>query len=109
MGRADVVRLRDIADAVHQIRVFRTRLRTSDADVDVVRSAILYHLVIIGEAARGMTAETRQAIPAVPWSDLVALRNVLTHEYFNVSVTRIEELLDRHLDALDAALRGSLM
>lgn len=108
MGRADAVRLRDIADAVHQIRVFRARLGATDADVDLVRSAILYHLVIIGEAARGMAPESRQAIPGVPWSDLVALRNVLTHEYFNVSVARIEELLDRHLDALDAALPTSL-
>ena len=41
---------------------------------------------IIGEAARGITDELREAHPEVPWRRMVAMRNVLIHGYFAIDV-----------------------
>lgn len=42
-------------------------------------------LQIIGEAARSMSKETHQKYPQIPWQDIIDFRNLLVHEYFNVS------------------------
>jgi len=36
---------------------------------------------IIGEAARRVSATTRQLRTEIPWSDLIGQRNILAHEY----------------------------
>lgn len=49
------------------------------------RSAVLYELAVIGEAAGRVSAETRAHHPEVPWAEVVGFRNVVVHEYFGVS------------------------
>ena len=46
---------------------------------------------IVGEAARSVTSETRKRAETVPWSDIVAMRHRLVHDYRN---TRLEILWD---------------
>ena len=37
---------------------------------------------MIGEAARCLPTEIRDAIPEVAWSNVIGMRNILTHAYF---------------------------
>ncbi|MBI5288769.1 MAG: DUF86 domain-containing protein [Chloroflexi bacterium] len=46
---------------------------------------------IVGEAARAVSDETRKRAESVPWSDIVAMRHRLVHDYRN---TRLEILWD---------------
>lgn len=43
-------------------------------------------LEIIGEAASTVSAEGRAEYSAIPWRDMIAMRNRLIHGYFNVSL-----------------------
>lgn len=45
------------------------------------RNAVERNLEIIGEAARCVSNETRENYPEILWKSLIALRNVLAHEY----------------------------
>ena len=51
---------------------------------DLVRSAILHKLTVIGEAAARVSAELKAQHPEVPWSDIVGFRNIAVHAYFSV-------------------------
>jgi uncharacterized protein with HEPN domain len=52
-----------------------------------VRSATLYHLILMGEAASRISSECRDAHPDLPWREMVGLRNRLIHGY---SETRLD-------------------
>jgi uncharacterized protein with HEPN domain len=38
---------------------------------------------IIGEAASKMSKDYQKAHPEIPWSAIIAMRNILIHSYFN--------------------------
>ena len=61
---------------------------------------------IIGEAARGLTEELRQAHPEVPWRQMVAMRNVLMHGYFDIDVDLVWSVAENDLPKLAAQIRA---
>ncbi len=72
----------DSADAISRFLAGRDR-ETFLAD-DLVRSAVLHKLAVIGEAAARLPQTFRSAHDGVPWSDVVAFRNIVVHSYFAV-------------------------
>lgn len=77
--------------------------RAFSAD-EVAQVWVVHHLEILGEAARGVSAELRAKHPEVPWSTLVAMRAVLVHQYFRVDVDRVWGTMERDLPPLRSAL-----
>jgi uncharacterized protein with HEPN domain len=61
---------------------------------------------IVGEAARGLTEELRQAHPEVPWRQMVAMRNVLIHGYFDVDIDLVWSVAQNDLPKLGAQVRA---
>lgn len=56
---------------------------------DELHDAIHRRLEIIGEAVRHIPQEFRNQYPDIPWKDIVGTRDILIHEYFEVSDERI--------------------
>jgi uncharacterized protein with HEPN domain len=97
LSRREELRLGDIREAIATIRahiaVGTFDRRTSDA--------ILYNLVVIGEAAAQISEETREGTPEIPWTKIVGLRNLIAHEYFRIDLEVIRAIVDQQLDQLD--------
>ena len=81
--RRDLQFLEDISEAAAAIERFvADSSEESFSGDEVVRSAVLHKLTVIGEAAARVTAELRERHPDLPWSDVVGFRNVVVHAYF---------------------------
>jgi len=65
-----------------------------------IQSAVSMKLEIIGEAARALSAECKQAHPEVPWRDIVGLRHRIVHEYFRLDLAVIWEILHKDVPEL---------
>jgi uncharacterized protein with HEPN domain len=51
-------------------------------DADELMGLALQHLVqIIGESARALSEDTRQAYPDIDWKAIIRMRHVLVHFY----------------------------
>ena len=99
MSRRDALRLSDIREAIATIRA-----HVADAAFDAKTSdAVLYNLVVIGEAVGQLSDETRARAPEVPWSRIRGLRNLITHQYFHVYLDIIKTIVADELDSLDHA------
>lgn len=81
----DAAALLDIVGAARRVAEFITGLDQSAFLKDHrTQDAVVRRLEIIGEAANRLTEPCRAASPAVPWSGLIGLRNVLAHQYDRV-------------------------
>jgi uncharacterized protein with HEPN domain len=45
---------------------------------------VIRNLEVLGEAARHIPDEVQERYPALPWTEMRAMRNVLSHAYFLV-------------------------
>lgn len=69
---------------------------------------MVYHLQIIGEAARQLSQATRDKQPELPWPELIGLRNVLVHRYFELQIDLLWEAITGDLPAITAGVRQLL-
>jgi len=67
--------------------------------------AVVRALEIIGEAARQIPENVRQANPEVQWREVAAMRNKLTHEYFGVNTKVVWRTVQEDLPGIIPSLR----
>ena len=104
--RSDAERLSDILTAAEAAVRFarpRSRLRTDD---DVLLAALTYQLIIIGEASRAISDEARAKFPALPWRQMVGMRNRVVHAYWSVASENVWGTVEIDLPGLIAQLRA---
>lgn len=68
------------------------------------QSAVMRPLEIIGEAARRVSEQTREAHPEIPWAQMIGLRNRLIHEYFRIDLRTVWETVQNDLRRLIALI-----
>lgn len=76
--------------------ISRAELETNDEKV----SAILYQITIIGEATKRLSPKIRQQHPEIPWRDIAGIRDILVHEYDQVDLDVIWDVVQSKLPEL---------
>lgn len=65
-----------------------------------LQDAVIRRLLIIGEAARRTSEETKQNLPKIPWTAINGMRNRLVHEYDDIDLDVIWDTLIKSLPIL---------
>lgn len=106
MSRSERERLRDIGDAIAAIKAHVARAQTNPAlrDDPLLHDALLYEFVVLGEAVKHISPDTRASGPDVPWQSVAGLRDLITHEYFSIEIDRILDIVEHDLPKLDEAI-----
>ena len=91
----------DMLCAAKHIREYTAGLQQSEflknrRDQD----AVLLRFTVLGESAKKVSLEYRQAHPEVPWWKITSFRNVVVHDYFNVDFQRVWSIADHDISAL---------
>ena len=101
----DDVLLRDMRDfAVKAVAATRLRQRHDLDSDDVFAAAMERFIEVIGEAASKVSDATREELPAIPWHEVVGMRNRLVHGYASVDHDVVWAVITADLPALVAAL-----
>ena len=83
--RREELYLTDMVEAADAISQFlRGVERDSFLCNDLLQSAVLQKLTIIGEGAARLPKEFRERHTEIEWSDIIAFRNIAVHAYFSV-------------------------
>lgn len=92
MPRSEQQRLQDMRDACERIAGFVRGMDIGQfrQDQRTIR-AVLYDLVVLGEAAKGVSLETRARISAVPWKAVAGMKDIATHQYHGIMVDLVWE------------------
>jgi len=101
--------LTDMLEAIEKIERYTAGLSFDQFEAnEIVLDAVVRNLEIIGEAARNVPPHVRAHHPGVPWEKMVAIRNVLIHEYSGVSVPTVWRTIKDDLPPLVPVLREVL-
>jgi len=93
-------RLRHIRSSIMYIEQFTADGEAAFRASRMIQHAVLYNLLVIGEASRALAIEVRQQLPEVEWKRIIGLRNILTHEYYSVDLDIIWGIISRRLHEL---------
>lgn len=86
MTERDELYLEHVLQAIARIERFTVGGRDVFFTDEMVQSAVIRQLEIIGEAVRNLSEELKAAETAVPWRDIAGTRDKLIHGYFNVKL-----------------------
>jgi uncharacterized protein with HEPN domain len=84
--RDDRERLRDILEAIERIDRYVLQGRQAFEENELIQAWYSQNLKIIGEASRALSPSIRIDHPEIPWSNMIGMRNILAHNYFEVDL-----------------------
>jgi uncharacterized protein with HEPN domain len=104
--RPDRLLLQDILDAIDEVLDVTPPTRAEfDAD-KLVRSHVLRHIQIIGEAVSRLSAELKESHPEVPWRSIAGMRHAIVHAYFEVDWNEVYGAATRDVPPLKSVIRA---
>jgi len=105
----DDVLLRDMRDHARKaVAAARSRSRAELDHDDVLAAALERFIEVVGEAASKVSQATRDAVPGIPWAEVIGMRNRLVHGYASVDHDVVWAVVLDDLPALLEALDGAL-
>ncbi len=96
----DEKRLRDILGAIKTIESYSVSSYDEFIADTKTQEAILYNLIIIGEAANQISDEFQEKHHTIPWSSMIGTRNIIVHGYDQVKLQIVWEILQGDLEHL---------
>ncbi len=101
-------RLEHIKKAIGDIEKFVEGIdQTFFCENDMLNNAVLLQFIIIGEAIVHVEKEKLDRYN-YPWYKVRAFRNIIAHEYFNIKLTAVWEIIQKDLQQLKTVVQTIL-
>ena len=96
--RDDLEKLLDIQEAIEKIdKYYDENKLILD---ELLQAAIIRYLEIIGEACRTLTEEMKKKSPETEWAKIIAFRNYIAHNYFDLDWNIVNKIIKEDIPIL---------
>lgn len=106
--RSDGERLLDILEAIEMIEARMPDNRLAFDQNDLLHIWFVHYLQIIGEAASRVSDELRQKNLQIPWEQMIGMRHILVHGYFEVDLDIVWSVVEKDLQDLKEQVQALL-
>ncbi|WP_008316950.1 DUF86 domain-containing protein [Leptolyngbya sp. PCC 6406] len=107
--KQDNAALLDIFHAAQRILAFSAGLEPLALATNLEKqSAILYQIIVIGEAVKRLSPKFRNQHPEIPWKDIAGMRDIVAHQYDRVDLNDLWSVLKSDIPELLAMIRPLL-
>lgn len=89
--------LHDIINAIGTIESYQVFSFDEFAEDTKTQDAIMYNLIIMGEAANQLPREFQNQHPEIPWSAIIGTRHVIVHGYDQVKSQIVWDIVQKDL------------
>lgn len=100
----DAGRLQDILEAIDKIQQRAGKDQRAFERDEMLQVWVMHHLQVIGEAVSRLTGELLERYPDVPWKNMIGMRNILVHQYFEVDLAVVWQVVAGDLPSLKAQI-----
>ena len=101
MKRKGIERIEHIKDCIEKILTATSGVtREKLAQNEVLFSALIRWIEIIGEAAKYVPDEITEAHPEIPWKAMAGMRDIVVHDYDDVNVDEIWNVIQKDIPFL---------
>ena len=97
-----------IRDAIADVRSYAEAGRDAFFGERMRQDGVIRKLEVIGEAVKGLSADTRARFPDIPWRQIAGMRDKMIHEYFGVNLELVWAVVERDLPGLERAVNALL-
>lgn len=103
----DLQSLIDIEKAANKATQFLQSSVNKEAFIedDKTQSAVIFQLLIIGEATKRLSKTLRDQYPDMPWSLMAGMRDNLIHEYDGIDVDQVWKTVKSDIPNLLSSLK----
>ena len=112
MGRAAAVdRLGHMLEAAEAVSAYAARGRAAFDGDPALRDAILYQIVVLGDAVKAVLAadpSLEAALPEIEWSPIARMRDRVTHHYWTTDREVVWATATVAIPDLRQALRSAI-
>jgi uncharacterized protein with HEPN domain len=99
----------DIVQAIQKILRFTQGVDQNQFETNEEKqSATLYQIMIVGEAVKRLSPEFRSQHSDIPWKNIAGMRNVLTHQYDEIDLNVMWDVIQLNIPQLLAMLEPLL-
>ncbi|NEQ97431.1 MAG: DUF86 domain-containing protein [Cyanothece sp. SIO2G6] len=97
----DNAALLDIYNAAQCILQFASGLSKDDLAANIEKqSAILYQVIVVGEATKRLSINFRNTHPDIPWKEIAGMRDILAHQYDRVNLNTLWDVVQNDIPEL---------
>lgn len=107
-GKDNTVYLRHILDAVARIERYTQDGKERFFADELIQNAVVWNIGVIGEAVRAMSQGLKDVHPDIPWLKIAAMRHRLIHEYFNINLDLVWDVVEKELPILKPKIEDML-
>ena len=108
MHRDDATLL-DIAHAAKRVLLYAAdMLKSSLMADDEKQSAILYQVIVLGEATKRLASEFRSRHHEIPWKEIAGMRDILIHQYDRINLETLWDVIHQDIPQLLSFLQPLL-
>jgi uncharacterized protein with HEPN domain len=102
-------RVEDILAAIADIQAWTLEKTQEDLDADpMLLRAVLYSFMIIGEASSHVPENIQDKYTDLPWRLMKDMRNVMTHEYFQIDSQILWRTIQKNLPTVRSQIEALL-
>jgi uncharacterized protein with HEPN domain len=92
--------LQHLRDALRAVLEYTANGQAAFFESRMMQDAVVRNLEVVGEAVKGLDAETRARATDVPWRRIAGMRDVLIHHYFGVDLEVVWRVVEVEVPSL---------
>ena len=105
----DLQFLLDMLQSAELILIYTAQCSQTELIANIqLQDSVIRRLLVIAEAARRVSETTRQTLPNIPWQQINGMRNRLVHEYDDIDLSIVWNVIQVDIPPLIAALQSVL-
>jgi len=98
--------LHHILDSINHIQTFTRNITLEELKNNIEKQdAIVRRFEIIGEASNNVTDKIKRDNPDLPWREMKAMRNFVSHEYFGIDYDDVWKTVKSNLPPLKKQIK----
>lgn len=99
--------IQDIFDSIEKIEDYVEKINSNKENFlfdEMIQDAVIRRLEVIGEATKKLEKDFKLEYPNIPWKSMAGMRDVLIHDYGDIDIELVWEVISVNIPDLKLQL-----